>query len=272
MADPDSSASDPAAYVDFAHRLADAAGAVARKYFRAPIAIDNKADDTPVTIADREAEAAMRALIADHHPLHGILGEEEGAEREDAKLVWVLDPIDGTRAFIAGKPSFVTLIALVRDGVPVLGIIDQPVARERWVGVAGAPTRFNGQTVTTRSCARLDQAIMNTTSPELFAGEDAHAFARLSAAVKHTLYGGDGYAYGLVAGGFIDVVAEADLKPYDFCALAPVVEGAGGVMTDWRGRKLTMNSDGRVVACGDAAVHQAALGVLDRAGASAERA
>ncbi len=272
MADPDSSASDPAAYVDFAHRLADAAGAVARKYFRAPIAIDNKADDTPVTIADREAEAAMRALIAECHPLHGILGEEEGAEREDADLVWLLDPIDGTRAFIAGKPSFVTLIALVRDGVPVLGVIDQPVARERWVGVAGAATRFNGQAVSTRACARLDRAILNTTAPDLFAGADATAFARLSAAVKHTLYGGDGYAYGLLAGGFIDLVAEADLKPYDFCALAPIVAGAGGVMTDWRGQPLTVNSDGRVVAAGDVAVHALALGVLGMTGASRERA
>lgn len=271
MADPDPSVVDPASYVDFAHRLADAAGKVAQKYFRTPIAIDDKADDSPVTIADREAEASMRALIAIHHPTHGILGEEEGADRADAELVWVLDPIDGTRAFIAGKPTFVTLIALVRNGVPVLGIIDQPVARERWVGVAGE-TRFNGQLVSTRACVRLDRAILNTTGPNYFSGEDVDAFASLSAAVKDTLYGGDGYAYGLVAGGFIDLVVEAELKPYDFCALAPVVEGAGGVMTDWRGRSLTMNSDGRVVAAGDAAVHGLALGALGMEGASRERA
>jgi histidinol phosphatase-like enzyme (inositol monophosphatase family) len=272
MADSNSSDSDPAAYVDFAHRLANAAGAVVRKYFRTPVAVDDKADASPVTVADREAEASMRALIAIHHPEHGILGEEEGAERLDADLVWVLDPIDGTKAFIAGKPTFVTLIALVAGGVPVLGIIDQPVARERWVGVAGASTRFNDQAVSTRSCARLDQAILNTTAPDLFSGDDARAFGRLSAAVKHTLYGGDGYAYGLLAGGFIDVVAEADLKPYDFCALAPIVAGAGGVMTDWRGQPLTVNSDGRVVAAGDAAVHDAALGALAMTGASRERA
>ncbi len=269
MADP--SAVDPAMYVDFAHRLANAAGAVVRKYFRTPVAIDEKADASPVTIADREAEASMRALIAIHHHAHGILGEEAGADRADAELVWVLDPIDGTRAFIAGKPTFVTLIALVRNGVPVLGVIDQPVARERWVGVAGK-TRFNGQVVSTRTCARLDRAILNTTAPDLFVGEDAHAFRRLSAAVKDTLYGGDGYAYGLVAGGFIDLVAEADLKPYDFCALAPVVEGAGGVMTDWRGQSLTVNSDGRVVAAGDEAVHGLALGALGMMDASRERA
>lgn len=270
MVDPDSSTLPPAAYVEFSHRLADAAATVVRKYFRTTVAIDEKADTSPVTIADREAEASMRALIAIHHPAHGMLGEEEGADRADAEFVWVLDPIDGTRAFIAGKPTFVTLIALVRNGVPVLGVIDQPIARERWVGFTGK-TQFNGQVVSTRTCARLDRAILNTTGPDLFAGEDVHSFARLSAAVKDTLYGGDGYAYGLLAGGFIDLVAEADLKPYDFCALAPVVEGAGGVMTDWRGQSLTVDSDGRVVAAGDGAVHGLALDALGMTEASGER-
>lgn len=269
---PDPAVPDPAVYADFAHRLANAAGAVTRKYFRAAVAVDDKADETPVTVADREAEASMRALIAIHHPDHGIIGEESGAEREDAEWVWVIDPIDGTKAFLAGKPSFVTLIALVRHGVPVLGLIDQPVARERWIGMAGAATRFNGEPVATRKCARLDQAILNTTGPELFAGADAAAFARLSGAVKHTLYGGDGYAYGLLAGGFIDLVAEADLKPYDFCALAPVVAGAGGVMTDWFGQPLTMTSDGRVLAAGDRAAHGLALAALGLTGARRERA
>ena len=271
MVDPDPPTADPATYIDFAHRLADAAGAVVRKYFRTAVEIDDKADASPVTIADREAEASMRALIAIHHPTHGILGEEHGAERADAELVWVLDPIDGTRAFIAGKPTFVTLVSLVRNGIPILGIIDQPVARERWVGAAGE-TRFNGRLVSTRACPRLDRAILNTTGPNYFSGEDVNAFARLSAAVKDTLYGGDGYAYGLVAGGFIDLVVEAELKPYDFCALVPVVEGAGGVMTDWRGQPLTVNSDGRVVAAGDAAVHGPALGALGMERASRERA
>lgn len=266
MADP-----DPSAYLDFAHRLANAAGQVARKYFRTAVAVEDKADFSPVTIADREAEASMRALIAIHHPGHGILGEEEGSMRTDAELVWVLDPIDGTRAFIAGKPTFVTLIALVRNGVPVLGVIDQPIARERWTGVTGAATRFNGQVVSTRACTRLDRAILNTTAPNLFSGENARAFGLLSAAVKDTLYGGDGYAYGLLAGGFIDLVAEADLQPYDFCALAPVVEGAGGVMTDWRGQPLTVNSDGRVVASGDRAVLGPALDALGMMGAPPQR-
>jgi len=271
MAAPDASGGEPATFVEFAHLLADAAGAVARKYFRTRVAIDEKSDDSPVTIADREAEASMRALIAVNYHDHGILGEEEGAERTDAEWVWVLDPIDGTRSFIGGKPTFVTLIALVRDDVPVLGVIDQPVAGERWVGVAGE-TRFNGELVATRDCTRLDRAILNTTGPNFFVGDEVPAFARLSAAAKDTLYGGDGYAYGLVASGYIDLVAEAGLKPYDFCALAPVVEGAGGVMTDWQGRSLTINSDGRVVAAGDAAAHRLALAELGMMDATQERA
>ena len=271
MVNPNSSALSAAEYVEFSHRLANAAGAVVRKYFRTTVAIDEKADASPVTIADRDAEASMRALIATQYPAHGILGEEKGADRTDAEFVWVLDPIDGTRAFIAGKPTFVTLIALVRNGVPVLGVIDQPIASERWVGFMGE-TQFNGKVVSTRTCARLDRAILNTTGPNLFLGKDAHAFTRLSATVKDTLYGGDGYAYGLLASGFIDLVAEADLKPYDFCALAPIVEGAGGVITDWRGQTLTINSDGRVGGAGDRALHGLALDALGMTRMSRERA
>jgi inositol-phosphate phosphatase/L-galactose 1-phosphate phosphatase/histidinol-phosphatase len=270
MAISDPPADDPSSYVEFAHGLADAAGAVTRKYFRTRVAIDEKSDDSPVTVADREAEAAMRSRIGAAFPAHGILGEEEGAERIDAEWVWVLDPIDGTRPFIAGKPTFVTLIALARNGVPVLGVIDQPITGERWVGVGGE-TRFNGEPAATRACNRLDRAILNTTGPSYFSGDDVGAFARLSAAAKDTLYGGDGYAYGLVASGFIDLVAEAELKPYDFCALAPVVTGAGGVMTDWQGRPLTLNSDGRVLAAGDAAAHLLALEALGMAGSAQQR-
>ena len=252
----------PPEFIDFAGQLADASGAVVRRYFRTPITVDDKSDDSPVTAADREAEAAMRALIRSRYPRHGIIGEEEGAVRADAELVWVLDPIDGTKSFIAGKPMFGTLIALVRAGAPILGVIDQPVTGERWSGAAGAPTRFNGETVAVRPCAALAGAILNTTSPDLFAGADAESFTRLAGAVKHALYGGDCYAYGLLASGFIDLIVEADLKAHDFCALAPVVEGAGGIMTDWRGAALTLASDGRVIAAGDATVHARAIEML----------
>jgi inositol-phosphate phosphatase/L-galactose 1-phosphate phosphatase/histidinol-phosphatase len=242
-----------AADIELAERLADAAGAVARRYFRQPIAVDTKPDRTPVTVADREAEAAMRALIAARFPADGILGEEHGAVRADAARVWVLDPIDGTKSFIAGIPLFGTLVALVENGVPVLGIIEQPISRERWLGVAGQPTRKNGAPVLTRPCAALGDATLYATSPDMF-GADAPAFARLKGTVKAARFGADCYAYAQLASGFIDLVVEADLKPYDYCALAPVIAGAGGVITDWRGKALGLHSDGRVVAAGDPAL------------------
>ena len=252
----------PRACIDFAHTLADASGEVIRRHFRTPFPVEDKDDASPVTVADRGAERAMRALIADRYPEHGIVGEEFGNERPDADEVWVLDPIDGTRAFVAGKPIFGTLIALLREGKPLLGIIDQPILGERWIGAAGIVSRFCGDPIETRSCADLDRAILNTTSPDLFRGADRDAFARLSARVRSTLYGGDCYAYGLLASGHIDLVVEAGLKTYDYCALAPVVEGAGGRITDWEGNPLRAESDGRVIAAGDGRVHDEALELL----------
>lgn len=233
---------------------ADAAGAVIRPYFRAPITAEQKGDASPVTRADREAEQAMRAVIAARHPGHGVLGEEFGQERAGGDWCWVLDPIDGTRAFITGRPSFGSLIALLHEGVPVLGIIDQPITGERWIGVAGERTRFVGAfggRVGTRACAALDDAELSATSPEMM-GEAWPRWQRLSAAVRRTSWGGDCYAYGLLALGQIDVVAERDLKVWDWAALVPVVEGAGGRMVDWRGERLTLGSAGDALAVGDA--------------------
>ena len=207
----------------------------------------------------------MRAIIEAEYPDHGIIGEEMGDLRPDAEFVWVLDPIDGTQSFITGKPIFGTLIGLARDGAPILGVIDQSILGERWTGAAGRPTTFNGEEIHTRDCARLADAWLDATSPEIFGGgDDWAAFKRLRNDVKHPGYGADCYAYGLLASGFIDLVAEAGLKPYDFTALAPIVEGAGGKITDWAGARLTLRSDGRVLAAGDARCHQAAL---DRLGA-----
>ncbi len=252
----------PQEFITFAGRLANAAGEVLRRYFRTPIAIDDKSDASPVTIADRESEAAMRRLIAAHQPQHGVFGEEQGSDRLDAEFVWVLDPIDGTRAFITGKPSFGVLIALLHQGRPVLGIIDQPIIGERWVGVAGMPTTFQGRHAQVRACPRLDAAYLYTTAPELFVGDDVAPWARIHDAVKHPRYGADCYAYGLLAIGFVDVVVETTLKPYDYCALVPVIEGAGGIITDWRGQSLGLDSDGRVLACGDRRTHAQALHLL----------
>ena len=252
----------PDNFVALAERLADAAGDIIRGYFRTPVAVDAKPDATPVTVADREAERAMRALIKTHAPGHGIVGEEEGRENAEAEYVWCLDPIDGTKAFITGKPMFGTLVSLVHNGLPVLGIIDQPVSRERWLGVAGRKTTFNGAACATRKCPRLADALLNATTPDMFVGADAEPFAQLASQVRHALYGGDCYAYGLLASGYIDLVVETQLKPWDFCALAPIVAGAGGRMVDWDGRELAIFSDGRVVALGDPALIGPALQAL----------
>jgi inositol-phosphate phosphatase/L-galactose 1-phosphate phosphatase/histidinol-phosphatase len=249
-------------FLAFALRLADAAGEVIRPHFRKPLAVSDKADLTPVTAADRAAEETMRALIEARFPEHGILGEEFGRVRESAELVWVLDPIDGTKSFISGVPLFGTLIALTREGHPILGIIDQPISRERWAGAAGRPTTLNGAAIRCRACPSLAAATLFATTPDMFKGEDVTSFARVSAAVKLTRFGADCYAYGLVATGFVDLVLEASLKPYDFCAMVPIVEGAGGIATDWRGASLDLASDGRILVAGDRRAHDAALALL----------
>lgn len=234
-----------------AHRLADAAGAAIRPYFRAEHGMEQKEDASPVTLADRAAEAAMRAILEADRPGDGIVGEEYGDVREDAARVWVLDPIDGTRAFVTGRPIFGTLIALLEDGVPVLGVIDQPVTAERWTGARGERTRFNAGFAGVRRCGELRHAHLGSTSPAAFSEAQNAAYARVAAEARDHIWGGDCYNYGLVALGQLDGVIEANLKLYDFAALVPVVEGAGGTMRDWSGAPLTAASDGRVVALGD---------------------
>jgi inositol-phosphate phosphatase/L-galactose 1-phosphate phosphatase/histidinol-phosphatase len=252
----------PAELVALANSLADAARPIAARYFRTPVTVDDKSDLSPVTIADREAETAMRVLLDKHVPAHGVFGEEHGAERTDAEYVWVLDPIDGTKAFITGLPIFGTLIALLHRGVPVLGIIDQPISKERWLGAAGRPSTLNDQPIKVRACAALDKAYMYSTAPQMFGGPLAKRHEVLAEKVKLFRWGGDCYAYGLLAAGHVDLVVENELKLYDFAALAPVIKGAGGLITDWKGRELDMHSDGSVLAAGDPAIHRAAAAVL----------
>ena len=242
-----------AADIALAHALADAAGAAIRPLFRGRLDLETKDDRSPVTRADREAEAAMRSLLAAERPRDGVAGEEYGTEGGTSGRQWVLDPIDGTRAFIAGRPIFGTLIALTDGGWPVLGVIDQPVLGERWIGVAGRPTIFNGAPATTRTCRALDQALLATTSPALFADGELHAFEHLDAAVRSTVLGGDCYNYACLASGHLDIVVESGLKLHDFAALVPVVEGAGGRMCDWAGDPINADSDGKVIAAGDPA-------------------
>ena len=247
-----------------AEAAADAAGSVLRPFFRSGLDADLKGDLSPVTVADRDAERAMRAVLAEHCPGFGLLGEEFGLERGGARFRWVIDPIDGTRAFLTGRPSFGTLVALLDGDTPVLGLIDQPVTGERWVA-AGGRTRFRGPLggeAGTRSCATLASAELSCTAPEIFEPADRPGFARLQAATARTSWGGDCYAYGLLALGQIDVIAEATLKVWDWAALLPVVEGAGGQMTDWSGRTLRPDGDGRVLAVGDPALLDTAVALL----------
>lgn len=250
-------------FTTLAAQLADAARPEIMSRFRTGIQADAKSDSSPVTEADRACERTMRSLINAAFPTHGILGEEYGAENLDAEYVWVLDPIDGTNSFVTGKPLFGTLIALCHNKIPIVGVIDAPAVDERWIGAKGQPTTLNGQPVKTRRCAELSGSWLYATTPAMFKDANEAAFKRLSAAAWRTVYGGDCYAYGLLASGHVDLVCEASLGTYDFCALAPVIEGAGGIITDWYGQALTLDSEGRVLAAGDKTLHQKALQTLN---------
>lgn len=246
--------SNPAAFLGIAEAAADAAGATIRPLFRSALIVEAKGDASPVTEADRAAERAIRALLADRHPDHGVIGEEYGSTNADAEWVWVLDPIDGTRAFVTGRPLFGTLIGLLHRGRPVLGLIDQPVTGERWIGLAGQPTRFRstlGGTPRCRPCRSLADAELSCTSPDMFDADSAPRFARVKKAARRTTWGGDCYAYGLLALGLVDAVVDATMKPWDWAALVPIIEGAGGRCTDWAGRPLHLEGDGTVLAVGD---------------------
>lgn len=252
----------PLEFINLAHKLADASAAITKQYFRQSLLVEDKADASPVSIADKQAEQAMRDIIRQHYPQHGIYGEELGLIQTNAEFVWVLDPIDGTKSFISGKPLFTTLIALLQHGKPILGLIDQAITAERWLGGVGLVSSFNGQNIQVRTCTELNQAILYATSPDMFQGLDYAKFNQVKQQVKYCLYGADAYAYALLAMGLVDLVIEADLSVYDYCAQVPIITQAGGVITDWQGKALGLNSDGRVIAAGDANLHQQLVKLL----------
>ena len=252
----------------FGLELARAAGTTARAYFRRPGTIENKAIDRfdPVTSADRAIESLLRDAILERYPDHGIIGEEEGARTSDSRYTWVIDPIDGTRSFMTGSPLWGTLVGLVRDGSPLLGVLCQPVLDEVFLGApSGAWLIRNGrrERIGTRQAVELSQATLASTHPAVFAGADADAFAALEAQCLMSRFGGDCYNYAMLAAGHMDLVIECGLKVYDIVPLIPIVEGAGGVVTDWQGRPPL--DGGCVVAAATAGLHAKALAVLNGA-------
>jgi myo-inositol-1(or 4)-monophosphatase len=254
---------DFAAFVD---QLATASGETILPFFRTALGVDDKSTGgrfDPVTAADRAAEQAMRTLIRRHFPEHGIIGEEFGTHRHDAEYVWVLDPIDGTKSFIAGMPLWGTLIALTRLGEPVFGMMHQPFLRERFTG-DGLAARYRGpagaRDLHVQPCASIADAILFTTSPLLMNEKDREIFQRVENAAKLSRYGGDCYAYCMLAAGHIDLVIETELKAHDIVPLIPIIRGAGGIVTSWEGGPA--EAGGRIVAAGDARVHEAAMKLL----------
>jgi myo-inositol-1(or 4)-monophosphatase len=256
---------DFAAFVD---QLATVSGDTILPFFRTALGVDDKNPNgrfDPVTAADRAAEQAMRALIRRHFPEHGIIGEEFGNDRSDAEYVWVLDPIDGTKSFIAGMPVWGTLIALTRLGEPVFGMVHQPFLRERFTG-DGLAAQYRGPAGTrdlhVRPCGSLADAILFTTSPLLMNATDRAIFQRVEKAVKLSRYGGDCYAYCMLAAGHVDLVIETELKPHDIVPLIPIIRGAGGIVTSWDGGPA--EAGGRIIAAGDKRLHAEAVQLLTR--------
>jgi inositol-phosphate phosphatase / L-galactose 1-phosphate phosphatase / histidinol-phosphatase len=255
---------DFSAAMALAGELADVARSVVLQHFREPLAIERKSDGTPVTVADRAIETEMRRRIRAAFPAHAIRGEEFGIEGS-GEFTWVLDPIDGTKSFITGYPLFGSLIALLQDGRPVLGVLEAPVLAERWVGCESRPTLCNGREVRTSGCRTLGQASLYTTSAESYDSAERRRFERLGARAALRRFGGDCYLYGMLASGYCDLVVEVQLKPHDFLAAIPIVEGAGGRISDWRGRPLAPldpASEGRMVLAATETLWRQALNEL----------
>ncbi len=241
----------------------DIAAAICTSYFRSPVAVDVKADASPVTLADREAEQAIRDLLSQRFPQHGIYGEEQGRS-DGSEGTWVIDPIDGTKSFLLGNPLFGCLVGFVEAERVRAGGMAMPALSETWIGGDGMPTELNGKPMRTRDCDQLKQAALLTSSPDFFTDDEYQRFDAVSEQVLYRRFGGDCYTYAMLAGGWCDLVIESSLYPYDFLPLVPIVEQAGGVISDWRGDALGLESGGQVIAAATPALHQQALAILNR--------
>lgn len=249
-----------------ARHVAEQAREITRRWFRTTMPLARKVDHSPVTVADHETERIMRAIIVDRHPEHGVFGEETGQYQPNVPWQWVIDPIDGTKCFATGMPTFGTLIALLHHQQPLLGLIDHPILAEQWLGIAGQPTTYNGQLCHSRATTTLAEAAVYSTSADMFTATTRVQADTLARACRFRVFGGDCYGYGLLASGFNDLMCEADMQPYDFLALIPVIEGAGGVISDWQGQPLTIHSSGEVLAAANAELHAKALACLQSVG------
>ena len=250
-------------FTRFGESLVDASGKLILNYWRQGPEVYTKADASPVTIADRRAEATIREMIESEYPDHGIAGEEFGHEKMNAEYIWSIDPIDGTKAFISGSPLFGTLIALLKEGTPILGIIDIPATGERWIGGDKLPATLNGRPLQTRTGLNLCDATSGSTSPKMFTGGDMERLQRLHDKINLPIYGGDCYLYGMLALGSIDLVIEAQLSDYDYLAPAALLKAAGGIATDWQGDALGIGTTDKIIAAGDKKLHAQVIDILN---------
>ncbi|MFN3699895.1 MAG: inositol monophosphatase family protein [Alphaproteobacteria bacterium] len=252
-------------FLELATELAEEAGKIARNYYRQPFEVISKGDESPVTIADRTIEQRLREILEHKRPQDGIIGEEYGTKPSQSGLNWVIDPIDGTKSFVIGRPTFGTLIALWEgEDAALLGLIDQPISQERWIGAKNFQTQYNGQPCKTRPCKELALACCASTTPAMFEAVKP-VYWDIEKQTKMMAWGGDCYMYGLIASGHMDLAVEAALSPYDFAALVPVIESAGGFICDWQGAPLTLTSNGCVIAGGDPAIKETVLEIIQTA-------
>lgn len=249
----------------FAEALADESRRMLNAVVNQERAVEFKADRSFVTDMDLAIEKRLREIISDAYPGHGVIGEEQGEADTDAEFVWVLDPIDGTAPFIAGMPVFGTLIALMYQGRPVVGIIDHPSGGNRWVGVEGQRTLLNGSPCSTRSCPEVGKAILSVCNPDFFHRSEYPALDALRDATAWRIYGGACLSFGLLASGRTDLHIDTQFKIHDLAPYTPIIAGAGGVVTDWEGKPLSLSSGPRILAAGDPARHRDALKLVQAA-------
>lgn len=250
-------------FIETACRIADQSREVIERAFRRPFDVNLKPDASPVTAVDLAVENLIRSELNAAFPSHSLQGEEYEPFQGTSEYTWIIDPIDGTKAFACGKPLFATLIALLRNEIPILGIIDQPITNERWIGIVDRPTQLNDQIIHTSRVNSLSSARLSCTTPDMFTTSSTQStFNKLKKAVQLTSFGGDAYAFGCLAAGYVDLILEAQLKFHDVAALIPIIQGAGGEISDWQGNSITPSFNGECLCAANERLHKLALAVI----------